>query len=104
VYYTNDITPASPVWYRFENGLPHAMVWDMQIDRGATTLSVWTRSRGAYVWPLPSGPVPSLTPTNVVSRKTYGGAGTFDINLPLDWQRRSRMPQRRGHKRLSDGY
>ena len=29
------------------------MVWDMQIDRGSTTLSVWTRSRGAYVYPLP---------------------------------------------------
>jgi len=53
VYFTNDITVAHPVWSRFENGLPHAMVWDMQIDRGATTLSVWTRSRGAYVWPLP---------------------------------------------------
>ena len=83
LYYTNDVTAASPVWFRFEDGLSHAMIWDMQIDRGATTLSVWTRSRGAYVWPLPSGPVPSLTPTNVVSRKTHGGAGTFDINLPL---------------------
>jgi hypothetical protein len=83
LYYTNDITAASPVWFRFEDGLSHAMIWDMQIDRGATTLSVWTRSRGAYVWPLPSGPVPSLTPTSVVSRKTHGGAGTFDINLPL---------------------
>ena len=83
LYYTNDITAASPVWFRFEDGLSHAMIWDMQIDRGATTLSLWTRSRGAYVWPLPSGPVPSLTPTNVVSRKTHGGAGTFDINLPL---------------------
>ena len=31
------------------------MVWDMQIDRGSTTLSVWTRSRGAYVYPLPTG-------------------------------------------------
>ena len=57
LYYTDDITAASPVWYRFENGMPHAMIWDMQIDRGATTLSVWTRSRGAYVWPLPgAGP------------------------------------------------
>ena len=83
LYYTNDITAASPVWFRFEDGLSHAMIWDMQIDRGATTLSLWTRSRGAYVWPLPSGPVPSLTPTSVVSRKTHGGAGTFDINLPL---------------------
>jgi len=83
LYYTNDITAASPVWFRFEDGLSHAMIWDMQIDRGATTLSLWTRGRGAHVWPLPSGPVPSLTPTSVVSRKTHGGAGTFDINLPL---------------------
>ncbi len=66
LYFTNDITAASPVWYRFQNGLPHSMIWDMQIDRGATTLSVWTRGRGAYVWPLPSAPVdpnPSPTPT-----------------------------------------
>jgi hypothetical protein len=67
VYYTNDITVASPTWQRFENGVPHAMVWDMQIDRGSTTLSVWTRSRGAYVYPLPGGapptPTPSATPT-----------------------------------------
>ena len=53
VYYTDDITAASPVWNRFQNGLPNAMVWDMQIDRGATTLAVFTRSRGAFVWPLP---------------------------------------------------
>ena len=33
------------------------MIWDMQYDRGFTTLSVWTRGRGAYVWPLPSGPI-----------------------------------------------
>jgi hypothetical protein len=81
VYYTNDITAAAPTWARFENGLPHSMVWDMQIDRGATTLSVWTRSRGTYVWPLPSAP---LMVTGVVSRKTHGTAGTFDIDLPSD--------------------
>ncbi len=81
VYYTNDITAAAPTWARFENGLPHSMVWDMQIDRGATTLSVWTRSRGAYVWPLPSAP---LMVTGVVSRKTHGAAGNFDIDLPPD--------------------
>jgi len=62
VYYTNDITVGSPTWLRFENGISHAMVWDMQIDRGSTTLSVWTRSRGAYAFPLPSG-VASPTPT-----------------------------------------
>jgi hypothetical protein len=68
VYYTDDITVASPTWQRFENGIPHAMVWDMQVDRGSTTLSVWTRSRGAYVYPLPVGggtptPTPTSTPT-----------------------------------------
>jgi hypothetical protein len=68
VYYTDDITVASPTWLRFENGIPHAMVWDMQIDRGSTTLSVWTRSRGAYAYPLPGGggtptPTPTATPT-----------------------------------------
>ena len=55
VYYTNDITVASPVWSRFDNGIPHVMIWDMSIDRGGTTLSVWTRGRGAFVYPL-SGP------------------------------------------------
>src|SRR5207244_12221192 len=58
VYYTDDITVGSPTWQRFENGIPHAMVWDMQIDRGATTLSVWTRSRGAYVYPLAGAATP----------------------------------------------
>jgi hypothetical protein len=58
LYYTNDITAASPTWYRFQNGLPNVMIWSLSIDRGNTTLSVWTRSRGAYVWVLPTGPIP----------------------------------------------
>jgi hypothetical protein len=53
LYYTDDIGAASPVWKRFEAGLPSAMIWDLVIDRGATTLAIFTRSRGAYVWPLP---------------------------------------------------
>jgi hypothetical protein len=79
LYFTNDITAVSPSWYRFDSGLPHAMIWDMQIDRGATTLSVWTRSRGAYAWPLPSAPLPTLV--SVVSRKLHGAAGNFDVDL-----------------------
>jgi hypothetical protein len=80
LYYTNDITAVSPTWYRFDNGLPHAMIWDMQIDRGNTTLSVWTRSRGAYVWPLPSAALPQLT--KVVSRKNHGSPSNFhDVDL-----------------------
>ncbi len=53
LYYTEDISVAEPVWFRFDQGLPSVMIWDMTIDRGATTLAVFTRSRGAYVWPLP---------------------------------------------------
>src|SRR5882724_9983143 len=63
VYYTDDVTVASPVWNRFDNGIPHVMIWDMSIDRGATTLSVWTRGRGAFVFPLPSGSISTPTPT-----------------------------------------
>ena len=54
LYFTDDITAAPPVWQRFIGGLPSVMIWDMQIDRGATTLSLWTRGRGAFVWPLPT--------------------------------------------------
>ena len=79
LYYTDNIGAASPVWNRFDTGLPHAMIWDMQIDRGSTTLSVWTRSRGAYVWPLPSAP--ALILNSVVSRMTHGLAGTFDLDV-----------------------
>jgi hypothetical protein len=56
LYYTNDIHAATPEWYRFQAGLPNVMIWDMTIDAGATTLALWTRSRGAYVWPLPGAP------------------------------------------------
>ncbi|GAA0717068.1 DUF11 domain-containing protein [Dokdonella soli] len=52
LYYTDDITAATPVWQRFE-GLPHVMVWSLSIDRGFTTLAAFTRSRGAWAWPLP---------------------------------------------------
>ena len=47
VYYTDDVTQTDPTWFRYENGMPHAMIWDIQADRGGTTLSAWTRGRGA---------------------------------------------------------
>jgi hypothetical protein len=79
LYYTDDITVASPAWNRFDTGLPHSMIWDMAIDRGSTTLSVWTRSRGAYVWPLPLPP--ALTLTGAVSQKTHGSFGSYNVDL-----------------------
>jgi hypothetical protein len=64
VYYTNDITAASPVWNRFGAGMPNTMIWDLAIDRGFTTLAAFTRGRGAYAWPLSDGPIGgTATPT-----------------------------------------
>ncbi|MDQ6739973.1 MAG: hypothetical protein M3021_06320, partial [Actinomycetota bacterium] len=63
VYYTNNIDLASPTWYRFDTGMPNVMVWDFSIDRGFTTLAAFTRSRGAFVWPLPSAPFVQPTAT-----------------------------------------
>jgi hypothetical protein len=54
LFFTNDINAPSPVWERFGNGLPNVMIWDMTIDRGFTTLVLWTRGRGAWAWPLPT--------------------------------------------------
>lgn len=73
LYYTDDITASSPTWHRFANGLPNSMIWDMQIDRGNTTLSVWTRGRGAFVWPLASGPIP--VPSIAITSITPSGNG-----------------------------
>ena len=84
VYFTNDITAASPTWYRLDSGMPHTMIWDLQIDRGATTLSAWTRGRGAWVYPLPSANI-NAAPTllSAVSRVTHPGVGPFDLNIPI---------------------
>lgn len=54
LYFTDDVTAATPVWQRFE-GLPHVMIWSLSIDRGFTTLAAYTRSRGVWAWPLPVG-------------------------------------------------
>jgi photosystem II stability/assembly factor-like uncharacterized protein len=54
LFFTNDINAPEPVWQRFGNGLPNVMIWDMTIDRGFTTLVLWTRGRGAWAWPLPT--------------------------------------------------
>lgn len=80
LYYTDDINAATPVWKRFNAGLPNAMIWDMQVDRGATTLSVWTRSRGAFAWPLPNGPIspPTSPRSRAVNLSTRLQVGTGD--------------------------
>lgn len=53
LYYTDNVE-ADPVVWQKHAGLPNVMIWDMNFDRGFTTLAVWTRARGAWVWPLPT--------------------------------------------------
>ncbi|MEO6689015.1 MAG: proprotein convertase P-domain-containing protein [Dokdonella sp.] len=83
LYYTNDITVPTPVWQRFE-GLPHVMVWSLSIDRGFTTLSAYTRGRGVWAWPLPTGSVGgpfsiSATPPSV--SVCAGTPASYTVNL-----------------------
>jgi uncharacterized repeat protein (TIGR01451 family) len=56
LYYTDDISADSPTWYYFED-FPRVMVWELVVDRGFTTLAAFTRSRGAWVWPLPDAAI-----------------------------------------------
>jgi uncharacterized repeat protein (TIGR01451 family) len=74
---------ASPVWYRFNAGLPNVMIWDMATDRGNTTLALFTRGRGAFAWPLPLGPVQALATaiSNVSGSGTYGSTATLTATL-----------------------
>jgi uncharacterized repeat protein (TIGR01451 family) len=83
LYYTDDIRVASPVWNRFNVGLPNVMIWDMAIDRGNTTLALFTRGRGAYAWPLPSAPVTALATVMNAANATgvYGGTTTLTATL-----------------------
>jgi hypothetical protein len=77
LYYTDDISVASPLWQRFE-GLPHVMVWSLTIDRGFTTLAAYTRGRGVWAWPLPTGPIGpnhlaiTQAPASIVQGSTLG--------------------------------
>jgi subtilisin-like proprotein convertase family protein len=88
LYYTDDITVANPTWYRFP-GLPHVMIWDMTVDRGYTTLALFTRARGAYVWPLPDAPIggptetPTPTATNTATATHTATATNTATNTPV---------------------
>lgn len=75
LYFTNDITVASPTWYRFP-GLPHVMIGDMTVDRGYTTLALFTRGRGAYAWPLPNAPIPTAVEVSSLDSNMAG-----DVNV-----------------------
>jgi hypothetical protein len=50
------------------------MIWDLVVDRGATTLAAFTRGRGAFAWPLPSSGLPTaVTVRSFTARSTPRG-------------------------------
>ena len=60
-YYTDDIDVASPVWTRYQWGLPNTVIQYLTIDRGpssspylGTTLMAFTYGRGVYAIKLPT--------------------------------------------------
>ncbi|MCL4264763.1 MAG: hypothetical protein KJ069_16185 [Anaerolineae bacterium] len=83
LYFTDDISESSPTWNLFTAGLPRMMIWDMAIDRGFTTLALFTRARGAYVWPLPriEAPVIVVNPDNLSSIQTPDTAVTQTLTI-----------------------
>ncbi|HEY9422851.1 MAG TPA: hypothetical protein VIW92_15670 [Thermoanaerobaculia bacterium] len=60
-YYTDNIDAASPVWVRYQWGLPNTVIKYLTIDRGpasnptkGTTLAAFTYGRGVYAIKLPT--------------------------------------------------
>jgi uncharacterized repeat protein (TIGR01451 family) len=99
LYYTDDITQNSPQWFRFES-FPHVMVWELVVDRGFTTLAAFTRSRGAWVWPLPNAVIGSSADVAV----TNSGATTVTAgsNVAYTVKVRNNGPNTAGGVVLND--
>ncbi|HEV2851162.1 MAG TPA: hypothetical protein VHC97_00005 [Thermoanaerobaculia bacterium] len=61
-YYTDDVDAATPVWVRYQWGLPNTVIRYLTVDRGpgsnpllGTTLAAFTYGRGVYAIKLPTG-------------------------------------------------
>ncbi|MCB8942743.1 MAG: tandem-95 repeat protein [Ardenticatenaceae bacterium] len=84
LYYTDDIRPGSPTWQKFTAGVPSVMIWDMAVDRSNSTLALFTRSRGAYAWPLPGyaiTPTIAVEPSNITSTQTPDTQVTHTLTI-----------------------
>jgi hypothetical protein len=60
-YYTDDVDAATPVWVRYQWGLPNTVIKYLTVDRGpssnpikGTTLAAFTYGRGVYAIKLPT--------------------------------------------------
>jgi hypothetical protein len=78
-------TDAGANWTPFSNGLPRVAVFDIafQEQNGTITtervLRIATHGRG--IWEIAVA-TPAGQLTSIVSRKTHGAAGAFDVDLP----------------------
>lgn len=61
-YYTDDVDAATPVWTRYQWGLPNTVIQYLTVDRGpaatpylGTALMAFTYGRGVYAIKLPTG-------------------------------------------------
>ncbi len=76
LYFTDNVDAEQVIWQRFE-GLPRAMIWHLNIDRGFSTLAAFTRSRGAWVWPLPR----SLSASNLTGLWYVPGEDGWGLSM-----------------------
>jgi hypothetical protein len=69
-------------WSVYGAGFPHVSVFGLEIQNQSRLLRAATHGRGMYEATTAFQPATPLL-TTVVSRKTHGSAGTFDVNMPL---------------------
>ena len=69
-------------WSVYGTGFPRVSVFGLEIQNPSRIIRAATHGRGMFETFVAHQPaVPQLS--QVVSRKTHGAAGTFDINMPL---------------------
>jgi photosystem II stability/assembly factor-like uncharacterized protein len=73
-------TAGGSSWTSLVNGLPRVAVLGLTLHAPSHTLRASTHGRGA--WDIDIGSL-AVAVQSAVSRKTHGGVGPFDINLPL---------------------
>ena len=94
-YYTNDITAANVVWYRYQVGLPNTVIRYLTTDRVGKTLGAFTFGRSLYTIKLPlaagwNGCADAYEPDNTKAAAQVFKVGSvqqraFCANADQDW-------------------
>ncbi len=70
-------------WTRYGTSMPRVAVFGLQIQNPNRLIRAATHGRGMYDASIIASSLQAPVLSSVVSRKTHGSAGTFDINMPL---------------------